>query len=56
MAKLYQIGKNGERGIVGGVNDYDRFYFEGRHLSDDHRNRIDVGDGPFASFRCDFRW
>jgi hypothetical protein len=27
---------------------FDRYYFEGRSLSDRNANRIDVGDGPFA--------
>jgi hypothetical protein len=35
---------------------FDRFYFEGRQLSDSHFNRIDVGDGPFVSFQAQFRW
>jgi hypothetical protein len=35
---------------------FDRFYFEGRQLSDSHFNRIDVGNGPFASFQVQFRW
>jgi hypothetical protein len=35
---------------------FDRFYFEGRQLSDSQFNRIDVGNGPFASFLCQFRW
>jgi hypothetical protein len=35
---------------------FNRFYFEGRQLSDSHFNRIDVGDGPFLSLQCHLRW
>jgi hypothetical protein len=35
---------------------FDRFYFEGRSLSDDHQNRIDVGNGPFLSLQTQIRW
>jgi uncharacterized protein DUF6268 len=35
---------------------FDRFYFEGRQLSDSHQNRIDVGNGPFVSFQSQLRW
>jgi hypothetical protein len=33
---------------------FDRFYFEGRQYSDQNRNRVDVGAGPFLSLR--FQW
>ncbi len=35
---------------------FDRFYFEGQSLSDDHHNRIDVGNGPFLSLQTQIRW
>jgi hypothetical protein len=35
---------------------FDRFYFEGEDYSDRHDNRVDVGDGPFASFRLGARF
>jgi hypothetical protein len=30
---------------------FDRFYFEGHNYNDRNFNRVDVGDGPFASLR-----
>jgi hypothetical protein len=39
-----------------GGYEFDRFYFEGRHFSDRNFNRIDLADGPFASFQCQVRW
>jgi hypothetical protein len=35
---------------------FNRYYFEGRQLSDSNANRIDVGDGPFLSFQTWIRW
>jgi hypothetical protein len=35
---------------------FDRFYFQGRQWSDNHHDRIDVGDGPFLSLRGALRW
>lgn len=35
---------------------FDRFYFTGRTLSDRHHDRVDVGDGPFASIQLQGRW
>ena len=35
---------------------FNRFYFEGQHLSDSHFNRVDVGDGPFVSLQGRLRW
>jgi hypothetical protein len=35
---------------------FDRFYFEGEDYGDRHRNRIDVGDGPFGAARIGLRF
>jgi hypothetical protein len=35
---------------------FDRFYFEGQHLSDRNNNSLDVGNGPFLSLRLQTRW
>lgn len=35
---------------------FDRFYFEGEGYGDRNRNRIDVGDGPFAALRLGARF
>jgi hypothetical protein len=35
---------------------FDRFYFEGEDYGDRDRNRIDVGDGPFAAVRLGARF
>ena len=35
---------------------FDRFWFEGEHYSDRHFNRIDLGDGPFATPRLGVRF
>ena len=35
---------------------FDRFYFEGEGYGDRNRNRIDVGDGPFAALRLGTRF
>jgi hypothetical protein len=35
---------------------FNRFYFEGQTLSDDHNNRIDVGDGPYLALKLLFRY
>jgi hypothetical protein len=35
---------------------FDRFYFEGQHLSDQNFNRVDVGDGPFVALQGQVRW
>jgi hypothetical protein len=35
---------------------FDRFYFQGRSLSDSHQDRIDVGNGPFISLQSQIRW
>lgn len=35
---------------------FDRFYFEGRSFSDNGFNRIDVGNGPYASLRFAIRF
>jgi hypothetical protein len=35
---------------------FDRFYFEGQHFSDNHLNRVDVGNGPFIGLRAEFRY
>jgi hypothetical protein len=36
--------------------DFDRFYFEGRQLSDSQFNRVDVGDGPFIAVKLQVRY
>ena len=36
--------------------DFDRFYYEGTSFSDQHRNRVDVGDGPFVGARLSLRY
>jgi hypothetical protein len=35
---------------------FDRYYFEGKSISDSHFNRVDVGDGPFVSGNFLYRW
>jgi hypothetical protein len=35
---------------------FDRFYFQGRQWSDNHHDRLDVGDSPFFSVRGALRW
>jgi hypothetical protein len=35
---------------------FDRFYFEGRSLSNDNQNRIDLGAGPFLAVQVQARW
>jgi hypothetical protein len=35
---------------------FDRYYFEGHSITDSHKNRIDVGAGPFVSLQCAVRW
>lgn len=41
---------------VSGGYVFDRFYFEGASYSDNHQNRVDVGDGPFLSLQGQLRW
>jgi hypothetical protein len=41
--------------VVAGYT-FDRFYFEGESYSDRDDNRLDVGDGPFASIRLGARF
>jgi hypothetical protein len=41
---------------VSGGYAFDRFYFEGASYSDNHFNRVDVGDGPFAAVKCTLKW
>ena len=36
--------------------DFDRFYFEGKQLSDSHNNRVDVGDGPFVGLKLQVKY
>ncbi len=36
--------------------DFDRFYFEGISFTDQNRNRVDVGDGPYVGARLSFRY
>src|SRR5207253_1235942 len=35
---------------------FDRFYFEGAQYSDNHHNRVEVGDGPFIALQTLVRW
>jgi hypothetical protein len=35
---------------------FDRFYFEGRQLSDSDHNRVSVGDGPYGAFQLQIRY
>jgi hypothetical protein len=51
----YIINHHAALDLTGGYV-FDRYYFEGRQLSDSHFNRIDVGDGPYLSFQAQFRW
>jgi len=36
--------------------DFDRFYFQGAQYADNHHDRIDVGNGPFAGLRFEMRY
>ena len=35
---------------------FNRFFFEGRQFSDNHLDRVDVGNGPFLSLRLDIKF
>jgi hypothetical protein len=35
---------------------FDRYYFTGRTVSDQHHDRIDVGAGPSVSLQFQARW
>ena len=35
---------------------FDRYYFEGRSLSDSNQNRVDVGNAPFVALRVEVRF
>jgi hypothetical protein len=39
-----------------GGYSFDRFYFEGRGFNIGHRDRVDVGNGPFGSVQLRARW
>ena len=41
---------------LSGGYSFDRFYFEGRRISDSHDNRVDVADGPFVAVRVEVRY
>jgi hypothetical protein len=45
---LYRLTPNAQVETSGGYL-FDRFYFEGQSFGSQHRNRIDVGDGPYLS-------
>jgi hypothetical protein len=49
------LGKHACLDFSGGYV-FDRFYFEGRSLSDSHQNRVDVGNGPFLAVQLQTRW
>jgi hypothetical protein len=51
----YFFNRHASLDLCGGYV-FDRFYFEGQSLSDDHHNRIDVGNGPFLSLQTQIRW
>jgi hypothetical protein len=51
----YFLGSHALLDLSGGYV-FDRFYFEGRSLSDSHHNRIDVGNGPFLALQAQIRW
>jgi hypothetical protein len=49
------VRKNITLDLSGGYT-FDRFYFIGHSFSDQHHDRIDVGDGPFLSLQVRTRW
>jgi hypothetical protein len=51
----YQLSRQALLDLSTGYT-FDRFYFEGRQYSDNDRNRVDVGSGPFLSLRFEVRY
>ncbi len=51
----YFFGKQASLEAFGGYA-FDRFYFEGKQLSDSHFNRVDVGNGLFVGAQFRVRW
>jgi hypothetical protein len=51
----FPLGRQASLDLTGGYS-FDRFYFEGQHLSDSTGNRLDVGDTLFLSLRFQTRW
>ena len=51
----YVLGPQATLDLSGGYA-FDRYYFEGQHLSDSQNNRIDVGDAPYLSLKLQFRY
>jgi hypothetical protein len=49
------VGPHADLDLSAGY-DFDRFYFEGRQLSDSHNNRVDVGDGPFVGLNFQMKY
>jgi hypothetical protein len=52
---LVRLWRGADLDLSGGF-DFDRFYFEGQNFSDQHNNRVDVGDAPFVAARLSFRF
>jgi hypothetical protein len=51
----YVFNRHASLDLFGGYA-FDRFYFEGVSYSDNHQNRVDVGDGPFLGLQFQARW
>jgi hypothetical protein len=51
----YTLGPRANLDFSGGWA-FDRFYFEGRSLSDDDNNRVDVDAGPYVSLKLLFHY
>jgi hypothetical protein len=65
--RLFYYEKRGRAGVIIGLARqvfgelaggyaFDRFYFQGEGYDDRHRNRLDVGSGPFATARLGLRF
>ena len=52
---LFKLGQQMSLDLSGGYA-FDRYYFEGQHLSDSNGNRLTVGDGPFLSLQFQTHW
>jgi hypothetical protein len=51
----FKLGQQSSLDLSGGYA-FDRFYFEGQHLSDSNNNRVDIGNGAFISLQLQTRW
>jgi hypothetical protein len=51
----YNLARGVHLDVHGGYV-FDRFYFEGRTINDDHNHRIDVGDGPYVGAHLQIRY